>query len=263
MKTVKGLEGKPYEEWMWLLVLFSLEKRRLRRDLMAAYNFLRREKRGAGTDLVVTSDRTQGKLLQGRFRLNTRESFFTQRVIAYWNRLPRELVTAPSLPEFKRHLDNTPRYMVWLSRTIVMCREPGFGLTDPCGSLPAWHILSFCEKCTRERRVSHMQNAQKPHYLSTPSTGFSQPEATPTPWNRLPSSDPGNDSRNTRSALLSQATNIQCVANTEILSGIETLTEIRGWIFESDGPGKNCGLAQEKTYKVQQEVKSSAPGAAA
>ena len=51
-------------------------------------------------------------IFQRWFRLDIRKRFFTKRVAGHWNRLPRAVVMAPSLPEFKKHLDNTLRYMV-------------------------------------------------------------------------------------------------------------------------------------------------------
>ena len=74
-KLVKGLEGMSCEEWLRTLGLSSLEKRRLRGDLIALHCFLRKRRGEGGAELffLISSDRMDGngaKLRQWRFRQN-------------------------------------------------------------------------------------------------------------------------------------------------------------------------------------------------
>ena len=102
--------------------MFSLEKRRLWGHLIVAFQYLKAAYKQEGEWLFtrVDSDRTRGngfKLRQERFRLYIRRKFFTQRVVMYWNRLPKEVVDAP--PEaFKTRLDVALGSLVWWLATL-------------------------------------------------------------------------------------------------------------------------------------------------
>jgi len=88
------------------LGFFSLEKRRLKGDFIAAFQYLK--KAGEGLFSRACCDRTRGsafKLKEGKFRLDKRNNFFTMRVVKHWNGLSREVVDAPSVAAFKARLD--------------------------------------------------------------------------------------------------------------------------------------------------------------
>ncbi|KFQ61369.1 hypothetical protein N334_04391, partial [Pelecanus crispus] len=107
---IRGVGHLSYEAKLRELGLFSVEKRRLRGDLIAAFQYLKGAYRKDVENLFSEEccDRTRSngyKLKKNRSRLDIRKKFFTVRVVKHWNRLPREVVEAPSLETFKVRLD--------------------------------------------------------------------------------------------------------------------------------------------------------------
>jgi len=116
-KVSRGLEHLSCEEGLRELGLFSLEKSRLCRHLIVAFQYLKGAYRKDGDSLFskVCCDRTRSngfKLREGRFRLDIRKTFFTMRVVKHWNGLPREVVEAPCLETFQARLEGALNSLV-------------------------------------------------------------------------------------------------------------------------------------------------------
>jgi len=123
-KMIGGLEHFSCEDRLRGLGLFSLGKRRLQGDLIAAFQYLKGAYKKDGENIFSKAccDRRRSnglKLREGRFGLGIRMKFFTMRVVKHWNRLPREMVDAPSLETFKARLDAALSNLVWWKVSLL------------------------------------------------------------------------------------------------------------------------------------------------
>jgi len=83
-------------------------EKRLQGELTAAFRYSKKayKKDGDKPFSRACCDRSRGngfKLKNSRFRLHIRKKFFTLWVVRQWNRLPKEVVAAPSLEITQNH----------------------------------------------------------------------------------------------------------------------------------------------------------------
>ncbi len=114
-RMVKGMRELPYEERLRRLKFFSLERRRLRGNLIFAYNiFHGRLDLPQAEFFEASAERDlrgyDFKLRHRSFRLLQRKAAFSVRLPISWNKLPMEMVNAPTLYTFKRLL-----HLAWFS----------------------------------------------------------------------------------------------------------------------------------------------------
>ena len=104
-----SLKGLGYSDRLRKLELPSLEHRRRRGDMIDTYKYVHGFYDSDRPKLSLSENtHTRGnslKLDTKYSRLNVRKNYFSHRVVATWNSLPEEVVTAPSINSFKARLD--------------------------------------------------------------------------------------------------------------------------------------------------------------
>ena len=110
-KFMYGMKNLTYHERLTRLKLPSLEYRWFRGDLIETYKILHSLYDPLTTKSLLTVDsqtitRSNGLKLK-KFRTNHKQyqMFFTNRIPTHWNKLPRDIVTANSLNQFKNKVD--------------------------------------------------------------------------------------------------------------------------------------------------------------
>ncbi len=114
-KQIPSLKSLSYEDRLKKLNLFSLAYRRLRGDMIEAYKILSgKYDEDASPDLRPLDLQTRPATMGNSRRIEVRRAegghnichhFYTIRVARVWNKLPDEVVMAPTIDCFKRRLD--------------------------------------------------------------------------------------------------------------------------------------------------------------
>ncbi len=109
-RLVTGMRHLPYEERLQRLGLHSLQRRRLRDDLITAFKIFK-GLWDIDPNLFFLPPARRGqrghpyKVLQGASHRRKRGSAFSVRVVKYWNELQASVVTTISVSVFKKRLE--------------------------------------------------------------------------------------------------------------------------------------------------------------
>jgi hypothetical protein len=107
-KVVRQIRSLPYSDRLSALNLFPLDYRRLRGCLIYTYKLFQNGSEGQYFTLSDTGLRGHNKkLFVERVNTRLRQSFFSYVTVPLWNKLPQEVIEAPSLQVFKLRLDKT------------------------------------------------------------------------------------------------------------------------------------------------------------
>ena len=106
---IRNLRGKTYEEKLQELGLFSLEKRRLRGDLIEMFKIYKGFSKWDHSVSFAKCSRDmrghQKKLVKRFSRTDLRKNFYTQRIVNEWNRLPATAMQCDNIDMFKKQID--------------------------------------------------------------------------------------------------------------------------------------------------------------
>ncbi len=133
-RLVTGMRHLPYEKRLQRLGLYSLQRRRLRDDLITAFKIFK-GLLDIDPNLFCLPPARRGlrghpfNVLQGASHRRRRGSAFSVRVVKYWNKLPASVFTDPSVNFFKKRLEKA-----W---TEVFLKSPPLTKDSP---IPPSHL---------------------------------------------------------------------------------------------------------------------------
>ena len=109
-KMIHGMRNLSYEDRLKRLNLHSLERRRVRGDMIEVFKWIKGFNKGDVSKVLIANEqnrtRSNGfKLKKFRFKKEIGRYWFTNRVVDEWNRLNEHVVGAESISCFKSRLD--------------------------------------------------------------------------------------------------------------------------------------------------------------